>query len=294
MNNTNYQHAILIRTYKRPDLLKKCLASLEKQSFKKFNVYICDDSMSEINKQVIEIYKLKLNIFYFKNSRQLKYSSMTFNEVLSKVKFERFISILDDDDLWDDDRMMEVNKHTNMGYRWVTHYYKFTTNTSLKEYDNVIFKHKMIVSKKDIIPNSSKYFGAPSFHTVDKEIFKKIGNWDESFHRGPCQEWFTRARLTGYKCFVIKKSLGTYLMNEKSITLNGSKDSFVDEIDTRLKFIRKYYNFFSIFKIILTSYSSAMLKNSFISNEIKGDNIKSFLYLFFLKLMIIYKKYLKT
>lgn len=293
MLKNNLKHAVLIRTYNRSDLLKNCLESLDNQTFKDFNVYISDDSTANVNENVIDFFKNKLNIYYFKNQKQLKFSALTFNEVLKKVNNEKYISILDDDDHWNENRMFEVNNQLASGKNWVTHYYKFVTNTSLKEYDNVIFKHEEIKSKKDVIPNSSKYFGAPSFHTIDIEIFKKIGNWDSTFRRGPCQEWFTRARINGYECFVIKEIYGTYLMNNKSITLAGSKESFNDEVDTRIKFINKYNSYFSFIKILVTSYSSAMLKNSFFHKLNKG-NYKSNLYIFLMNILILLKKVVKT
>lgn len=286
-------HAVLIRTYNRPDLLKNCLHSLDNQTFKGFNIYISDDSSNNENENVISYFKNKLNINYFKNEKQLMFSALTFNQILSKVKDEKYISILDDDDLWDNERMFEVNNCVLSGNDWVTHYYKFMTNTSLKEYNNVIFKHEDIKSKKNIIPNSSKYFGAPSFHTINVKIFKTIGDWDSSFKRGPCQEWFTRARMHGYECHVIKKSLGTYLMNQNSITLTGSEEAFVNEVDTRLKFINKYNPYFNLMKIIITSYSSAMLKNSFIYKK-RVSGFKTNLYIFFMNLLIYFKKILKT
>ena len=82
-------------------------------------------------------------------------------------------------------------------------------------------------------------------------------------------------------------------MNLNSITLSGSKESFIDEVDTRLKFIKKYNSYFSIFKIFLTSYSSAMLNNSFISKRNKEEDIKSNLYIFFLNLFVKFRKYIK-
>lgn len=290
MSQNRISHAVLIRAYNRPDLLEECLKSLHNQTYKEFSVYICDDSPNNDNEPVIHLYKNKLNIKYFKNKTQLKYSALTFNEILSKVKDEKYVSILDDDDLWDNQRMFEVNKVLLSGKDWVTHYYKFTTNTPLKEYDNVIFKHDKIKSKKDIIPNSSKYFGAPSFHTINVELFKKIGDWDISLKRGPCQEWFTRARMNGYKCFVIKKSLGTYLMNAKSITLTGTQKAFFDEVDTRLKFINKYNSYFNFFKIFITSYSSAKLKNSVIY-PLKVNDYKSRLYIIIMNTLIYFKRF---
>ena len=289
LSKNKLNHAVLIRTYNRPDLLRNCLGCLVNQTFKDFNVYISDDSTNNDNEGIIKFFKKKLNIHYFKNEKQLKFSALTFNAILNRINNEKYISILDDDDEWDEERMLDVNNHLLSGKDWVTHYYKFKTNTNLKKYNDVIFKHVVIKSKKDILPNSSKYFGAPSFHTINKEIFKKIGDWDVAFKRGPCQEWFTRARMYGYKCYVIKKIYGTYLMNENSITLAGSKDAFKDEVETRLKFIKKYKPYFTIFKILITSYSSARLKNSFIC-KLNGKNYKENLYILFMNIIIFFLK----
>jgi len=59
--------SICIPTYNQPDLLKICLSSIEKQSFKDFEIIITDDSSNDQVEKLISTSTLKNKIRYFKN-----------------------------------------------------------------------------------------------------------------------------------------------------------------------------------------------------------------------------------
>ena len=60
--------SVIIPTYNRANSLNYSLSSLVKQTFKDFEVIVCDDGSSDNTLQVVEGYKNKLNIKYFFNS----------------------------------------------------------------------------------------------------------------------------------------------------------------------------------------------------------------------------------
>jgi len=300
-NLKKFDHAIVIRTYNRSSYLNKCLESLALQTYKNFNCYIIDDSEGEDNIKIVKKFEKIISIIYHKNTKRLKYPSLTFNKSLKLLKNEKFISILDDDDKWEKNRLEVIDKELKNGSNWVSHYYK--VDSKINKFSNFIFKHKKIIDKKDIFPNSSQFFGAPSFHSFNLKLFNKFGNWDENFLRGPCQEWFTRLYINGIKPKIITQTLGIYLLNPISITFDNSKNTFYREINSRVNFIKKYFNYYTLSKIIMTSYSSASLDYSRFSinlnhpylSEIDNCNykikFKVIIYFFFLKIFIILKKF---
>lgn len=60
-----YAFTVIIPTYNRAANLKRCLDSLARQTYKAFEVIICDDGSTDDTKAVVESYKDALNIRYF-------------------------------------------------------------------------------------------------------------------------------------------------------------------------------------------------------------------------------------
>ena len=246
-------HAVLIRTFNRPDLLEVCLNSLKNQTFKDFNTYIVDDSMSNINDTVIKKFKSHLHIKYFLNKEKFIHSAKTFNNAFRKLDKEKYVSLLDDDDSWSNEKMYKINILLEKGVRWVSHYYSIKSN--VPSINDNVFLHDDLLNKDDVIPNSSKYFGAPSFHSFYTDCISQYGLWDEEFSRGPCQEFFTRMAINNEKIFILKENLGTYLANEKSITFTYDRRSFLNEVQVRTNFIKKYNIYFNLKKIKLFPFN---------------------------------------
>lgn len=88
--------SICIPTYEQPENLKKCLESIELQTFKNFEVIITDDSKSDNLLSVVNAFKRKINIKYYKNSLA-KGSPENWNESLRYAK-GKYIKILHHDD----------------------------------------------------------------------------------------------------------------------------------------------------------------------------------------------------
>ena len=53
----NQTISVIIPTYNREKSLKRCLRSLENQTFKDFEVIICDDGSSDNTKKVVNYYR---------------------------------------------------------------------------------------------------------------------------------------------------------------------------------------------------------------------------------------------
>jgi len=64
-NAPAYAFTVIIPTYNRAANLKRCLQSLAQQTFKAFEVIVCDDGSTDDTQAVFESYKDALNIRYF-------------------------------------------------------------------------------------------------------------------------------------------------------------------------------------------------------------------------------------
>lgn len=57
--------SVIIPTYNRAADLKRCLDSLTYQTYKDFEVLVCDDGSTDNSEQVIKAFSDQLNITYF-------------------------------------------------------------------------------------------------------------------------------------------------------------------------------------------------------------------------------------
>ena len=60
----NYLFSVVIPTYNRRVDLERCLNSLLEQTFKNFEVIICDNASTDNTKELIEKYNTLLNLNY--------------------------------------------------------------------------------------------------------------------------------------------------------------------------------------------------------------------------------------
>lgn len=56
--------SVIVPTYNRADLLDRCLDSLTRQSFRDFEVLVCDDGSTDDSRAVAERYKKRLDLHY--------------------------------------------------------------------------------------------------------------------------------------------------------------------------------------------------------------------------------------
>ena len=64
MNNKSL-FSVIIPTYNRANDLKRCLTSLVSQTYKNFEVIVCDNASTDNTREVIEQYQQLLNFYDF-------------------------------------------------------------------------------------------------------------------------------------------------------------------------------------------------------------------------------------
>ena len=92
----------IIPTYNRPELLKKCIISIQKQKYKPDEILIIDNNKkSDVNEKLFNNISnsTSLNLKYIKNYKTIQ--SLR-NDPVNETKSE-LISFLDDDDQWKSD-----------------------------------------------------------------------------------------------------------------------------------------------------------------------------------------------
>ena len=96
--------SICIPTYKRPELLQRTLDSIRLQSFKDYEIIICDDTASDDIKHICEINQ-DLNCIFIKNEILLG-SPENWNSTLRQARGD-YIKILHHDDWFSDSSSLQ-------------------------------------------------------------------------------------------------------------------------------------------------------------------------------------------
>ncbi|GEC73205.1 Glycosyltransferase involved in cell wall bisynthesis [Flavobacterium flevense] len=106
--NNQYLFTIVIPTHNRADDLKRCLVSLEKQTYKNFEVLVCDDGSTDHTKDIVEDFKDILNLKYFYNENTGGPAGP--RNVGIENSQANWICFLDSDDWYSENRLEFISK----------------------------------------------------------------------------------------------------------------------------------------------------------------------------------------
>lgn len=95
--------SVIVPVYNSAHLITRLLESLVQQSYKAFEVLICDDGSTDNLKEIIELYESKLNIRYFKN-KNFGGPAVPRNIGIKNSK-GKFLAFVDADDWWKRDKL---------------------------------------------------------------------------------------------------------------------------------------------------------------------------------------------
>jgi glycosyltransferase involved in cell wall biosynthesis len=105
--------SVIIPTYNRADLLRRCLESLQEQTFKNFEVLVCDDGSIDHTAEVIQEFSSRLDIHYF-HGPNWGGPAHPRNVGLRNAK-GAWIAFLDADDYWSANKLEAVNEVLESG-----------------------------------------------------------------------------------------------------------------------------------------------------------------------------------
>ena len=114
MQGFKYKFSVIIPTYNRSASLDRCLSSLVKQTYKDFEVIICDDGSIDNTKETVENYKKELKIKYIYQDNWGGPAKPRNAGIISSES--EWICFLDSDDWYSDNRLqfladLDLNKY---------------------------------------------------------------------------------------------------------------------------------------------------------------------------------------
>jgi glycosyltransferase involved in cell wall biosynthesis len=133
--------SICIPAYKKPEYVVRAIQSILKQSYKKVEIIISDDSPNEDIKIAIQPYISDIDIKYYHNQPALK-SPMNWNNALDKANGD-YVMLLHQDDWLHDVHALEIYLHSFLSHPGVG--FVFCKNTAIQP-DGVVLNLQAIKS----------------------------------------------------------------------------------------------------------------------------------------------------
>lgn len=216
--------SIVIPTYKRVDYLERLLKSIEKQTYKEFEIIIVDDNSpnkEEYEKLISKYRKVFKDLAYLRNETN-KGAPYSRNRGIKQAKYE-YIALVDDDDEWLPEKLEKQIKVFQNGSSKLGIVYTWTDVVNSK--GEVLYQYRYEFEgnpRKEILKGC--FIPSPSV-MVKKSHICRAGLFDERLPS--CQDWdmWTRMILNGSECKVVR-SVETFYHKHESESIGRSKKAF--------------------------------------------------------------------
>lgn len=210
--------SVVVPTFNREKALVRCLKSLESQTFKNFEVIVCDDGSTDNTRDAVNQFKeiLTLKYLYQENFGR---PARARNRGIS-ASSGKYIAFLDSDDWWKPNKLDISVRALEQGSDFVCHdLHLFYANRKFR------FGHGKANSKpptkpvfSDLVCNGNRIVN--SSVVVRKDILEKAGPISESPDLGAAEDyelWLRIAKITDQFTW-IPKLLGFYEVSPDSIS----------------------------------------------------------------------------
>ena len=274
--NKNPLISVVITTYNRENLVVRALKSVLIQTFKDFEILVVDDGSTDNTHQAIqEIQKEDKRVIYIYQENKGWPSAL--NTGIFNAK-SRYIAFLDSDDEWLPEKLEKqvAFLENNKSFDGVTCY----GNIIVDDREKIKLG---ILKQSDHYGNQLKNFingdfpSIPSSLLLKKEIFEKVGYYDEFLKLSTDADMMIRIFKTGFKIGVIKEVFFNYYIHQQNltgITAEAKIKSINQRINETVYILNKYkevYDKYSKAKSLMLRYLSTFYK-------LINDEQKSFYY----------------
>lgn len=184
----------------------------------------------------------------------------------------KYISFLDADDEWKDDTVKTwkelIKKETGCKF--------LAANYSIKNWDNKAsrLEHDMIIDNPISLYSANDnnlkiWTGAVC---VEREIFNKIGGFDENLRNGEDLDLWLRLMLSEKKIYYVVKTIAKYnFINDESITATVNKVDFKNREKLIYKYLENGIFLTSDERKEINNYFSNAYNNAFLNSLLEFD-----------------------
>ena len=262
--------SVVIPTYNRADRLTIALKSLSKQTFKNFEVLICDDGSTDNTKEIVESFKDKLDLTYIWEENWGGPARPRNNGI--KAAKGEWICFLDSDDWWYPEKLekcLPYLVHYDLIYHDLEMY-----DTNQKIIGKLESRDLSKDAFNDLLLNGN--FISNSSVIVKKQILVELGAISENRNLIAIEDFDMWLRIAhkGYKFLWLSSTLGGYLMHEQNLT---SSQLTIIEKERNLLNLYKESLDRKIFNKIWTRYPYSWGRRILLSNIEISQSKKFFL-----------------
>lgn len=263
--------SVVIPTYKRADMLKNAINSVQSQTYKNIEVIVIDDNDPNCEhrlktKELMKYYENQVNIRYICHSKNLNGSAARNTGI--KNSLGEYIAFLDDDDEFLPKKIeLQVSRLEELGDQWGICYTKFSREKNGKLFDRGIEEREGHLNTE--ILKGTFFISAGSNMLLRRSVVEEIGGFNESFKRRQDLEFLLRASLitkiahVSQDCLIINKDDRSNMLDLEKLKVNTTDflDSFKEYINQLpQKEMRKVY----------TSQYLSIIRYHIISLDIKS------------------------
>jgi len=257
--------SVIIPTYNRAYILDKAIESVLNQSFKNIELIVVDDASTDETSKLVKRYP---SVVYVRHSKR-KGPAGARNTGLKYAK-GRYIAFLDSDDVFLPEK---IEKQIE--------FFKKNPDLKLVQTEELWFKGNRLIKPKKIHEKAEGWF----FHRavklcvvsistvmIKKEVFKKVGIFDEAFPVCEDYEFWLRVSLFYpmglIKEFLVSKSGG------RPDQLSATKGLDFYRVKALIKLFRKYNHFLTPeMKLLLFKEAEKKFK-IFFKGALKHGNLR--------------------
>jgi len=226
--------SICIPAYKRPENIDRLLSSIQRQTFKDYEIVITDDSGDNSLNDVLEKYQA-LPINYFRNEKPLG-TPANWNHGISLAKGE-WIKIMHDDDWFvDDDCLGFFAEATSLNKKFIVSRYFNVFESGKKEMPSFPQRARSNILKEPMLLLARNVVGPPSvtlIHHTIKERYDTFMKWRVDI------DYYIRLLLQEKEFYLIDKPLVNVGISETQVT-NSCIDKPEVELPEGLLLLHKY------------------------------------------------------
>lgn len=265
--------SVIIPTYNRSNALERCLDSLVNQTFKDFEVVVCDDGSVDDTVSVIKQFQNKLNLTYSYNENWGGPAKPR-NLGIHLAKGE-YICFLDSDDWWMPNKLMVLVR--NISPKFDVYYHSLFIKSENKKYGSI--KCRVINNKKpkiDLLINLNTLL--TSSVCIRADLLKKTKGFSVDKELIGLEDYDFWIQLGDYgaRFKLIGKTLGVYFIgSDNSITLEDERQI------TKFKALYEPYiqdecllTYQNQIKASLAFHSGRIIQD----NKLSGNYFKHYLY----------------
>ena len=172
--------SIIVITYNRACFLAEALDSIQKQSFRDYEIILVDDGSTDNTKEIVEKYQ-GIRYVYQEHSGIPKARNTAIKAARGK-----WIAALDSDDLWKEDKLQKQVDYLRMHPDCRIVFTSYSNFTDIPE-------DKLVRRQRDLLQTVTKWCLPTAL--IDVRLFGEIGLFDETMVYGEDTDWTLRLKF---------------------------------------------------------------------------------------------------